>query len=154
MPSEEHLDERQAELFEHRLAEQDRAHPGYREAWLAFAALVLGHGGRRIVPPVQPDVLIGMLTTDAELIDGGSAELVEGEPSDCHVNAARLWRAGRSEAIGTGYALSDDGLWREHSWGVRAGRVIETTTPRLRYFGVVMADDRATWFADWVDPAS
>ncbi len=41
------------------------------------------------------------------------------EPSRCHRNVARLWtekkKGSRLVGIGTGYALSDDGLWRRHS---------------------------------------
>jgi hypothetical protein len=40
------------------------------------------------------------------------------EDSRCHENVARLWTDKRwgLVAIGTGYALSEDGLWRRHSW--------------------------------------
>jgi hypothetical protein len=63
-----------------------------------------------------------------------------------------LWRTGQCDAITTGNALSNDRLWREHSRGVRDGEPVETTVARLKYFGIVMTDDRATWFADWIDP--
>jgi hypothetical protein len=45
--------------------------------------------------------------------------------------------------IASGYALTGDGLWRQHSWGVDAadGRVIETTVRRVRYYGVILGDD-------------
>jgi hypothetical protein len=43
---------------------------------------------------------------------------------------------------------TEDGLWREHSWGVRDGEPVEATVARLKYFGIVMTDYRATWFAD------
>lgn len=66
-----------------------------------------------------------------------------GRPCDCHRNAAALWFAGRAGGIGTGYALSDDGLWREHSWGLGlAGELIETTEPRTAYFGVELLGRR------------
>src|SRR5262249_8464594 len=44
--------------------------------------------------------------------------------------------------IASGYALTEDGLWRQHFWGVdtAAGRVLETTVRRVRYFGVVLGD--------------
>ena len=44
------------------------------------------------------------------------------EPSQCHLNVARLWsekkKGSRLIGVGTGYALSDDGLWYGHSWGL------------------------------------
>jgi hypothetical protein len=71
-----------------------------------------------------------------------------GRPSDCHGNVGRLWirRKGRIE-IATGYALSDDGLWRSHSWGFEADHVIETTEARELYFGILLAPARAARFA-------
>jgi hypothetical protein len=68
-------------------------------------------------------------------------------------NAVALWRHGEAVAIGTGYALSDDALWREHSWAWdRQGAVIETTEPRVRYFGLRFEGEQADWFAQWVTP--
>ena len=52
----------------------------------------------------------------------------------------------------TGYALSDDGLWRQHSWLIaKPGRrwtVIETTCRRLLYYGVVLTEEEARHHAD------
>ena len=64
-------------------------------------------------------------------------------------------RRGDAVAVGTGYALSRDLLWREHSWAWdRDGRLIETTETRTRYFGIRMDGPEAEWFADWIDPSS
>lgn len=143
--------DRLTRLYDERITEQNAQHPGYEAAWRTFERMVLAHGGTHVVPPVKPDPLLdflrekGTLTTDA-------AELVDGDRSDCHRNAVRLWRQGAAAAIGTGYALSDDGLWREHSWGVESdGRVVETTEPRVAYFGVTMSGEGAEWFADWIE---
>jgi YD repeat-containing protein len=71
------------------------------------------------------------------------------------VNAVALWRKGDAIAIGTGYALSSDLLWREHSWAWDSeGRLIETTETRTRYFGVRMDGPQADWFANWIAPSS
>ena len=60
-----------------------------------------------------------------------------GERPDCHVNAVALWRRGDAIAVGTGYALSPDLIWRQHSWAWdRDGRLIETTETQTRYFSV------------------
>jgi hypothetical protein len=90
--------------------------------------------------------------TEAHVVDGVAVVADHGDPRECHLNAVRLWRAEECDAIGTGYALSADGLWREHSWGVRDGHLVETTEPRIKYLGVVMSDARATWFAGWIAP--
>lgn len=50
---------------------------------------------------------------------GGCSLFLPGRPSDCHGNAATLYVLSEGEVrIGSGYALSDDGLWCRHSWGV------------------------------------
>jgi hypothetical protein len=68
-------------------------------------------------------------------------------PSHCHSNAALLWKvAGGVIAIATGYALSKDGLWRRHSSGIDHGLVVETTEPRIRYFGFGFMEEEAGEF--------
>lgn len=151
-----HSAERISELQEHyaqRLAAQDVSHPGYGAAFDAFARLLLSHGGDLVVPPADPDILIGPIS------EMGAIRSVEGlvvrpmQASDCHVNAAELWRAGEVPSIGTGYAMSNDLLWREHSWGVTsAGAIVETTLQRSIYFGFVFEGQDAAWFADWILP--
>ena len=67
-----------------------------------------------------------------------------GEPSACHANAAMMFvRSRRKVRVASGYALSSDGLWRQHSWGIDLGdrRILETTYRRVRYYGYDM-DDR------------
>ena len=76
-------------------------------------------------------------------------QLRRDKQSDCHRNAARLFcRTKGAVRIASGYALSDDSLWRQHSWGVKAKtrRVIETTEHRLRYFGFVLNDAESMEF--------
>lgn len=66
-------------------------------------------------------------------------------------NSANLWDANRGRCfIATGYALSEDGLWRSHSWVVqpmpRTLRVWETTVKRVAYFGVVLTEEECDRF--------
>jgi hypothetical protein len=62
---------------------------------------------------------------------------------------AEIWTEERHElvGIGTGYSLSDDGLWRQHSWGLRREGILETTVPRVKYFGVLLQHADADSFA-------
>jgi hypothetical protein len=54
----------------------------------------------------------------------------------------------RVAAIGAGYALSDDGLWRPHSWDVDVdGTAVETTIDRQMYVGVTLDGVQALEFA-------
>ncbi len=81
------------------------------------------------------------------------------EKFGCHLNVAQLWRW-REQAFSSvpdiigcaiGYALDDsDGFrWRQHSWGVRrSGGIIETTSSRIKYFGVLLQTGEADEFAE------
>jgi hypothetical protein len=115
----------------------------------ALRALLLGIGGLEIVAPNQIDPDIGALISSGFAMES----LVECEPmerSACHANVARLWIAKISGliGIGTGYALSDDGLWRQHSWGIRRNGILETTKPRMKYFGIALQGRNAESFAE------
>lgn len=86
----------------------------------------------------------------------------KGEPSQCHTNSAMLWEANKSRtlegpyreelALATGYAMSEDGLWRQHSWCVLRTparvKVVETTVPKVAYYGFVMTHAEAERFAE------
>jgi hypothetical protein len=73
-----------------------------------------------------------------------------GERSRCHANVAGLHEQDPAGCrIATGYALSDDGIWRRHSWGLGPDeRPIETTTPSVAYFGFDLTADEADAFCD------
>jgi len=70
---------------------------------------------------------------------GGDVKLKRGSSNACHSNSVRLYKKG-GYAIESGYALSKDGLWREHSWvrEIKTGIIVETTEHRLKYFGVML----------------
>lgn len=107
-------------------------------------------GGFAIIRPGERDVFD--LLESGERFDG-KAEMRLGESNQCHLNAAKIYMADIVKyAIGTGYALSSDGLWRQHSWAFHVGsrdvlgRPIETTEERVLYFGLVLRDAAAVGF--------
>jgi hypothetical protein len=65
----------------------------------------------------------------------------KGARNDCHRNTAKLWRAGKLDAICLGYGLSEDGLWREHYWGMKDDHIVETTVSRVAYFGATFPEE-------------
>ena len=82
-----------------------------------------------------------------EVIDGTKAISERGEPNECHLNAARAFATDPAGVdIWTGYALSKDGIWRQHSWYSKNGVVHETTQPRVAYCGIIMKDASAASF--------
>ncbi|GHP00741.1 hypothetical protein KSF_107880 [Reticulibacter mediterranei] len=118
---------------------------------LALEQKLLAHGGTRMVYVNEPD--LAQLLERGEVFEG-RAKLVRGEPGHCHSNAARLWNEQRAElSIATGYALSEDGLWRQHSWLVRTQpkgsqrQLIETTIRRIKYYGFLLTEEEAEAFS-------
>jgi len=112
-------------------------------------ALLLRMGGVELVAPSAFDPDVAILITSG-LVTIGSVKCEIMERSACHQNVARLWltKEGGLVGIGTGYALSEDGLWRQHSWGIRRQGIVETTKPRVKYFGRTLQGSDADSFAE------
>ena len=91
-----------------------------------------------------------LLSVRAELLDGRKALQSPGLPNQCHFNSAQLWAESEGRLmLYTGYALTEDGMWRQHSWCVvddGSLQVVETTIPRLAYFGFRFSDIEASEF--------
>jgi hypothetical protein len=104
--------------------------------------------GVELVAPPTADPDIPALVKTGSLMSG-PVRLKVMTRSACHLNVARLWRRARRTltGIGTGYVLSLDGLWRQHSWGMRGESIIETTVERLKYFGLLLQGTDADEFA-------
>lgn len=107
-------------------------------------------GGTRMIYRYEPD--LKLLLERGETFSG-PVELISGESRQCHANVARIWNEQREiVSIVTGYALSEDGLWRQHSWLIQGKltvgpyRLIETTTSRIMYFGVLLTQTEAEVF--------
>ena len=111
-------------------------------------ALLLRLGGDFLVAPPKPDQDISMLLEHG-FVTSGPVTLKVMKSSSCHQNVASIWTKKKFGIVGiaTGYALSDDGLWRQHSWGILRDGVLETTETRLKYFGVVLQGEKADFFA-------
>ena len=81
----------------------------------------------------------------------GPIKLKQLKSSMCHQNVAAIWKSRKFGivAVATGYALSEDGLWRQHSWGILRDGVLETTEARVKYFGILLQGSRADHFAEF-----
>lgn len=90
----------------------------------------------------EPDIE-GILSY-GQLWHGYGAEKRRGQMCRCHENAASLFSQ-YGYRVCTGYALSDDGMWRQHSWCIekrpRSTKIIETTESRVLYFGYVLDNE-------------
>ena len=68
-------------------------------------------------------------------------------PCQCHSNCAQLWdKHPKTCTIATGWALSKDGIWRQHTWILKARTIIETTEARTMYYGIVLSNEEANSF--------
>jgi hypothetical protein len=108
---------------------------------------LLGMGGWAVcLPETEPNL--------EEILERGRVfsmrcTLLKGEPCRCHSNSALYWESNSSSSsICTGYALSKDGMWRQHTWVLRVeGRLVETTLRRLLYFGYVLSPKECQIFS-------
>lgn len=99
--------------------------------------ILLEIGGWGVCINLEPD--LEKIVTRGYRFPGRSKSM-KGAPCQCHSNSAFCWDANRELcAICTGYALSRDGMWRQHSWVfTHDGVVVETTEKRVAYWGFLM----------------
>lgn len=111
------------------------------EIWTLRDGLVAMGGEEVCLPGYEPDlekiIARGQLWGRSDMVMRG------GQPSHCHSNSAFLWESSQDRmALATGFALSDDGVWRQHTWCIEPAatraRTVETTERRELYFGFVM----------------
>jgi len=106
---------------------------------------LLTFGGEQgCMPTIEED--LEQIEERGQLWYGDRIKMMKGEGSQCHYNSCMCWDVNRDKVhIATGYGLSIDGLWRQHSWLIlnrpRKNIVVETTIPRVAYFGFVMTDE-------------
>jgi hypothetical protein len=138
------MDSHQREFLTTRLREATEKQPELDH----LKTLLLNFGGEFLVAPRKPDTHISLLLQHGFLMYG-PIEMQVMKSSSCHQNVSTVWmnRASGIVGIATGYALSDDGLWRQHSWGVLRDGVLETTEARQKYFGILLQGKAADNFA-------
>lgn len=108
---------------------------------------LLAAAGIACAPQHEED--LDKLLSRGQFYNAYGARRMPGRPSECHGNTARLWDANRDRVqIVTGYALSPDGCWRQHSWGwlPDGQRVVETTEKRILYYGFILTEEEAEEF--------
>lgn len=114
-------------------------------------------GGNTVKLPDKEEDIQDILQY-GQVWDNTPVHQMRGKDSQCHANSAELWYNNRNAeqfrvTICTGYALSADGIWRQHSWLIqmkpRSNRIIETTEPRLQYYGFAMTYRQSEDFEYW-----
>lgn len=135
-----------------------REYPGHLIPYLKIALRlrdkILTFGGEQVCMPfLESDM---PLVLDRGQLWYGDRVIVNlGRSRQAHYNASVIWKNKRKNKdelvrIATGYALSDDGMWRSHTWCVlveeESNTIIETTEERLAYFGFVLSETEAAAF--------
>ncbi len=138
------MTQEQGRLLDRRFREAAEQQPDLE----VLRGLLLSLGGIHLVAPPSPDAALPLLI-EAGFVMAGPVVRRTMKKSECHRNVAAIWIEKQHEliGIGTGYSLSDDGLWRQHSWGLRREGILETTVSRVKYFGVLLQHWDADSFA-------
>lgn len=121
--------------------------PGRVAEMFKLRDLLLSFGGSQVCMPGY-DEDAARIIERGQLWYGDRIHMMKGRPSQCHRNSSYCWEANQDKTVlCTGYALSEDGMWRCHSWLVelrpRRNRIVETTEPRIAYFGFGMTTEEA-----------
>lgn len=138
--------------FQDTVAEAKKMFPGMDEHLFELKARLLDFAGDAVCLPGYEEDLENILEYGQFWLVY-NAERIPGEPCQCHENSALLWRENRDITnICTGYALSEDGMWRQHSWLIhrkpRSNKIVETTRPRVLYYGFALTPEMCEEFAD------
>lgn len=135
-------------------AHHNRGHAEY-EDFQRLHAILLAIGGEETCFPCMEEDMKAIL--ERSYYHNGTSKMMKGRPSQCHGNVCELWQLNHDALdvrICTGYALSSDGLWRQHSWLVhnystktqQRMRIIETTEKRVAYYGFELTTEEAEKF--------
>jgi len=135
----------QKTFLSRRLRDAAKNQPELRRLKLVLLRL----GGDLPVAPPKPDPDLPTLL-ESGFLTGGPVVLKRMKSSSCHQNVSSFWKGRKFGIVGiaTGYALSEDGLWRQHSWGLLRDGVLEITEARAKYFGIVLQGQKADHFAE------
>jgi hypothetical protein len=129
-------------------------------AYAELRSRLLGLGGLEVVLPRYDQFSeaeqrrqaydVQQVLGRGETWPGNNAVVETGTENNCHANVAQIRSSGRG-AIASGWALADDGLWREHSWLIvrptgSKHSLLETTQPWLLYHGYRLDARETGWF--------
>jgi len=81
----------------------------------------------------------------------GKSKMIKGRPCRCHTNVGYLFDEHPNVfRVATGWALSEDGVWRQHSWAINItnNTLIETTVKRKAYYGFILNEKEC---CEWVE---
>jgi hypothetical protein len=129
-------------------------HPKLDKRLFEIRKRLLSFGGETACIPAYPDADTDLILNFGQFWLGNNVRKMSGEIGKCHRNSCELWEANPEiTRICTGFALTEDGMWREHSWVIwlkpRSTQIVETTpVSRIAYYGYVMTEEQCRVFAE------
>jgi hypothetical protein len=129
-----------------------------------FEARLVEIGGTRVATTYEED--LDKLMARGVSLPGDNARVIKTFlgarmfASRAHSNVATYWKiykehyglekAKKNIQIMTGWGLSKDGIWRQHSWVYlkNTKRIIDTTVSRVIYHGFAMTPEEADIFEE------
>lgn len=113
---------------------------------MSLSKQLLTIGGKDIFgDQIQYDPDCDLILEQGKIFSGKKA-FIEMLPNACHWNVSHLFENGVIDKIVIGYALSKEGAWFQHTWGIKDSTIIETSEVNFlnieTYFGVVMEDPK------------
>lgn len=142
-----HWKNRLASMLEERVDKQHQA--GHQELIDRLLAL----GGDGVAITFEED--LHKILSRATPFKGSKTRKFRGRACRCHQNSAELWKSDpKRYRIVTGWALSPDGCWRQHTWVAEplvnwdkfGYQFIETTERRTAYYGFMMTEEECQDF--------
>jgi hypothetical protein len=98
---------------------------------------LLSLGGEKVRPAQETQGEINSMLTKGKIYSTENLNRYKKGmyPNRCHSNSAFLSEVKKSYRVVTGYALSKDGTWYQHSWLTNGKNIIETTYIFDVYYG-------------------
>jgi hypothetical protein len=101
-------------------------------------AKLLAVGGQAVIIAGSTPEDCKELVVKGEFVSGEKLKMWKMAEGRCHQNVEYIITRWPHFKGLTGFALSEDGVWRFHSWAFdpKTNCIRETTQPRLMYFGI------------------
>jgi hypothetical protein len=123
-----------------------RHHSGKTPEWGILGERLKAIGGTVVCATLEEDIRLILRHGKTWAPLQKDIVLRRGEAIRCHDNSILLQAANPHLHVCTGYALSNDGIWRSHSWCFEPHtyRIVETTMKRVAYHGAVIISGMGT----------
>jgi hypothetical protein len=131
-------------------ATREQKSEGKKNRFAKVVADILTDNGKNMTAAIgladDPD--INLIAKNGRTFQIVGKAFHEMEAHQCHRNSSKLFMRKKVDSIGTGYALNRRGSWTQHSWGLKGGKIVETTYPNFMiYYGTVLKGNEAKAFA-------